>query len=311
MAPATPAPCDVVLAGFGAPRTLDGIEPYLVRLFSDRRILPIPLRGFVARRIARRRAPRVRPKYERLGGGSPLAATTERQAELLQAELARRGRAHAVRAGFLYIDPTVADALDAGAAAPPPLVLPLFPQRSFAGAGSVEDQVGARDARVAPDYHAHPGFVAWHARRIREALGAAGDGPAAVLFAAHSIPRRFVDRGDVYVDQVEAGARAVIAALGDGAPAWGIGYQSRIGPVEWVGPPLDEALEPLPRDLRRLVVVPLSFVGEHLETRIDLDEEFRAVVESRRPGVAWHRTPSPTTEPDWIALLADLVEEHA
>ena len=126
MAPATPARSEVVLASFGAPRTLDEIEPYLVRLFSDRRILPFPLRRFVARRIARRRAPRVRPKYEAMGGGSPLAATTEEQAQLLEAELARRGAPHRVRPAFLYLDPTISDALDAcEAGGPPPLVLPL------------------------------------------------------------------------------------------------------------------------------------------------------------------------------------------
>lgn len=315
---ASPAPCDVVLASFGAPRTLDDIEPYLVRLFSDRRILPIPLRGFVARRIARRRAPKVRPKYERIGGGSPLAATTEEQARLLQAELARRGAPHAVRPGFLYIDPTVSAALDAvPAGGPPPLVLPLFPQRSFAGAGSVEDQVGRRAATIVGDFHDHPGFLAWHATRVREALAGegersddSGEGPAAVLFAAHSIPQRFVAKGDRYVQQIEASARGVMAALGDDVPPHHIGYHSRIGPVEWVGPTLAQVLERLPAVLRRLVVVPLSFVGEHLETRFDLDLEFRELVRQQRPDVVVHRTPSPTTEPDWIALLGDLVEEH-
>lgn len=317
MADATPAPFEVVLASFGAPESLAGVEEYLYRLFSDRRILSMPFRKLLARRIAKKRAPRVLWKYEAMGGSSPLNETTRQQGVALAAALEARGHRAAVHPAFLYCDPTVTAVLDGLAgdeepanSRPGPVVLPLFPQNSFAGSGSVEDQCGKREVRRLLDFHVHPGFVAWHAARIREVLEREGRAGALVQFVAHSIPERFVKKGDVYVSHIEAGSAAIAAAVGELDLPHRIAYQSRIGPVKWVGPSIEEAVAALPSELKRLIVVPISFVGEHLETRIDLDREFRELVEAARPDADFLRTPSPTLEPDWIELLADLVEEQ-
>jgi protoporphyrin/coproporphyrin ferrochelatase len=316
---ATPAPFEIVLGSFGAPESVPEVEGYLRRLFSDRRILSMPgwIRRRLAARIARKRAPKVAWKYEAMGGGSPLNETTRAQALALDAALRDRGVAAAVRPAFLYVDPTITAALDELAtedvATERIIVLPLFPQYSFAGAGSVEDQCAGHAVRRVVDFHVHPSFVAWHAKRVMERLQDVGREGALVQFVAHSIPERFVRKGDPYVAQIQAGAAAIAEAVNadsaERAVPYRIAYQSRIGPVRWVGPSIEEASAALPSDLSQIIVVPISFVGEHLETRIDLDREFRELVEGARPGVGFFRTPSPTLEADWIQLLADLVEE--
>ncbi len=300
----------VLLASFGGPERPDEIRAFLVRLFSDRRILPFPGRGLVARLIARRRAPKVAWKYERMGGGSPVVPTTGRQAELLAAELAKRDRVVTVEAGYLYSLPSVREVARAAAARGPLLVVPLFPQRSFAGLGSIEDQVAGLGARVIEDFHVHPGFVAFHARRARDALASLDRRGQRLLFAAHSVPVAYVRKGDPYVERVRASVRAITAAAGLEPARVSIAFQSRVGPVEWVGPTPEEAVAALPSDTRSLVVVPLSFVAENLETLIDLDVELAEHVAATRPDVTFVRTPAPTVEDDVIAFLADLVEEH-
>ena len=306
MSPAT----TVVLASFGGPERVDDVRSFLVRLFSDRRILPFPGRGLVARLIARRRAPKVAWKYERMGGGSPVVPTTRAQVAALQAELARRGRDVGVLAGYLYSLPLVRDVVRQAAGQGAVLVVPLFPQRSFAGLGSIQDQVAGQGARVIEDYPTHPGFVGFHARRLREALSSLDPRGLRVLFAAHSVPVAYLKKGDPYVERVRAGVEAVTAAAGVDPARVTLAFQSRVGPVEWVGPTPEEAVAALPADTRSLVVVPLSFVAENLETLIDLDVELAEHVKATRPDVTFVRTPAPGADDDFVAFLADLVEEH-
>jgi ferrochelatase len=249
-------------------------------------------------------------KYERMGGGSPVVPTTRRQVELLGAELVRRERDVTVEAGFLYSLPSVREVARAAAARGPVLVVPLFPQRSFAGLGSIEDQVAGLGARVIEDFQVHPGFVAFHSRRVREALDSLDPRDQRLLFAAHSVPVAYVRKGDRYVERVRASVRAITAAVGFDPSRVSIAFQSRVGPVAWVGPSPEEAVAALPPDTRSLVVVPLSFIAENLETLIDLDVELAGHVAATRPDVAFVRTPAPTVEDDVIAFLADLVEEH-
>ena len=307
----THGPSEVVLVSFGGPESLDAIEPYLERLFSDRRILRVPFRRWLARRIARRRAPRVRPKYEALGGGSPLNETTRAQAARLEQELTARGRPATVHPAFLHAPPFVEDvtaqAVAAAGAAHEVLVLPMLPQAFSSGIGTLQDRIGATGVAIVHDFHDDAGFTAFHAARVMRELIQIGDQRPGVLFAAHAIPARWHRRGDPYVGQIEAGARAVMARLDRDDVAWCVGYHSRLGPVRWVGPTLEEAIEEGLSEVARLIVVPLSFVGEHLETRIDLDRELADTVKERWPRVRLARTPAPTLEDDWVRFLADRV----
>jgi ferrochelatase len=309
-----PGPCSVVLAAFGGPCGPHDIRPFLRRLFSDRRVLPAPLRWFLPGLLAYRREEKTRARYALLGGRSPVLEVTRAQAGLLQAELdSKEPGLFAVHEAFLHAAPTVRDTAARLAARHHQriLVLPMFPQRTFTGQGAISDQVGRIKVHLVPDFHTEPGFVRFHAERIDRALARAVRKNSLVLFTAHSIPLGHVKKGDRYPEQVAATAEAVISSLAGGPVRHAVAYQSRVRGMRWLGPTLEEAALKLPSELTDLVVVPASFVGEHLETMVDLDREFVPMVRRRHPGLTVHRTPSPTVEPEWISFLADLVRKEA
>jgi ferrochelatase len=156
-------------------------------------------------------------------------------------------------------------------------------------------------------YPAERGFVAAVAAAIREKL-AGWSGPAPrILFSAHGLPKRVIRRGDPYQWQVERTAAAVVAALGSAAPDWTVCYQSRVGPLEWIGPSTVEEVRRAGRDRVPVLVVPIAFVSEHSETLVELDIEYRHVAE--QAGVpAYVRVPTVDARETFIAGLADLVK---
>ncbi|HSR73101.1 MAG TPA: ferrochelatase, partial [Kiloniellales bacterium] len=160
-------------------------------------------------------------------------------------------------------------------------------------------------------YPAEPGFVTAVAEAIRPVLAeAAGQGRPRVLFSAHGLPKRIVERGDPYQWQVERSAAAVAEALGDPDLDWRVCYQSKVGPLEWIGPATDDEIRRAGSEGVPLVVVPIAFVSEHSETLVELDEEYGRLAEaSGVPG--YHRVPTVGTAGDFIAGLAALVERAA
>lgn len=315
----------VVLFNLGGPDSLAAVRPFLRNLFSDPAILgvPWPLRPLLARLIAGRRARVARRIYARIGGRSPLLEQSEAQARALEAALSGRVQAE-VRAfvSMRYWHP-MSDAV-AGAVrtfAPDRVVLlPLYPQYSLTTTGSsLKDWTRAAAAAglVAPDtavccYPEQPGFVAAVAAGIETALAdAARCAPVRVLFSAHGLPEKIIARGDPYQRQIERTAAAVVAALGRPRPNGAdldtvVCYQSRVGPLRWIGPSTEDELARAARDRRAVVVVPIAFVSEHSETLVELDIEYRERAEHL--GVpAYRRVPTVGTDPRFIAGLADLV----
>jgi ferrochelatase len=302
----------VVALAMGGPARPEEVEPFLNRLFADPALIraPLgPLRRPLARLIARLRAPAARRRYG-LVGGSPLGDGTRAQASALAAALAADGVP--VVPAFAYTEPGPADAVAALAARGVRrlLALPLYPQWSATTSGaSVAALRAAADpwsmpVVEAPAYPTLPGLIAPLVEATRAALA---DPPGAtVLLTAHGLPERYVRQGDPYVAQVEASAAAFSAALG-GAVEVHLGYQSRLGPLRWVGPEVEDVVRDLARrGARALVVVPLTFVCEHLETRYDLDLGLRAA--AWEAGIQhYHRVPAVGTDPAFIAGLADLV----
>jgi ferrochelatase len=157
-------------------------------------------------------------------------------------------------------------------------------------------------------YPSDPGFIEAIAELIRPALdAAAGDEkPPRLLLTAHGLPKRIVQAGDPYPNQVETTAAAVIAALNRPGLDWTVCYQSRVGPLEWIGPATDDEIRRAGRDGLPLVVAPISFVSEHSETLVELDLDYRDLaVASGVP--AYHRVPTVGTDPGFIRSLATLV----
>ncbi|MGB5950108.1 MAG: ferrochelatase [Parvibaculum sp.] len=310
----------VVLFNLGGPDGPDAVEPFLFNLFNDPAIIrvPQPLRWLIAKLVSRRRAPVAQEIYAKLGGGSPLVPLTERQARALEDALSGEFEARAFIA-MRYWKPFAGDAARAVKAwAPDEIVLlPLYPQYSTTTtASSLKDWKRAAKAaglsapsRTICCYPLAEGFIAAHARLLGEALGSFGPGGAPrVLFSAHGLPKRVVEAGDPYQRQVEESCRAIVAALGIEGLDWVTCYQSRVGPLEWIGPATDAEIERAGREGRSLVVVPVAFVSEHSETLVELDIEYRHLAE--RAGVPCYvRVAALGTEPGFIGALAQLVRE--
>ncbi|HUA51218.1 MAG TPA: ferrochelatase [Candidatus Sulfotelmatobacter sp.] len=310
----------VVLFNLGGPDSVATVKPFLVNLFSDPAIIrvPWPLRPILARLIAHRRAGVAERIYERLGGGSPLLANTQAQADALTAAL---GDAETLRVfiAMRYWRPRAVETAKAVARFAPHQVvlLPLYPQFSTTTTRSsvAEWQRAAHAAglstpsRLVCCYPDDPGFVAATAGHVRAALRDGGlEGRARVLFSAHGLPKRVVAGGDPYQAQVERTVAAVVAAVGVPALDWVVCYQSRVGPLEWIGPSTDDEIRRAGADRVPIVVCPIAFVSEHSETLVELDIEYRHLAE--QAGVPrFVRVPTVGNDPLFIDGLARLVRD--
>jgi len=307
----------VVLMNLGGPDGPAAVRPFLQNLFSDPAIIDAPalVRRPLAAFIARRRARAAQANYAVMGGGSPLLAQTRAQAVALEAVLRARSPDDDIRVfvAMRYWSPTSAEtAAEVAAFAPQDVVLaPLYPQFSTATTGSslrawAQAYRGPGAQRALCCWYANEGLVDAHAALIRRTWEAAGRPHVRLLFSAHGLPLRVVERGDPYEWQVEATCAAIVARLGDGWD-WRICYQSRVGPLAWLGPSTTEAIGAAADDGLGVLVDPVAFVSEHVETLVELDREYAELAE--RLGVeTWLRAPTVGVESTFINGLADAVE---
>ena len=308
----------VVLMNLGGPDSLAAVRPFLFNLFNDPAIIRLPavLRLPLARLIAWRRTGVARDIYRRLGGASPLLANTEAQARALEAEL---GEEHRCFVAMRYWHPTSEEtALEVERWDPDKIVcLPLYPQFSTTTTASslASWAAAARARRLDRPTHSisrYPrasGFIEAVARLIEPVLDQAAAGamkPPRLLLTAHGLPKKIVQSGDPYRDQVESTARAVVALLNRRGLDWRLCYQSRVGPLEWIGPSTDDEIRRAGNEAVPVVVAPISFVSEHSETLVELDLDYREIANSA--GVpAYYRVPAVGIEPSFIRTLASLV----
>ena len=309
----------VVLFNLGGPDRPQSVKPFLFNLFNDPAIIgaPQPIRWLLARWISGRRAPVARAIYAHIGGKSPLLEFTGEQAAALERLLGTAEDAK-VFVAMRYWHP-MSDEVAAAVRAFDPeeiVLLPLYPQYSTTTSGSslgdwrraaAAAGIGAPTVAVCC-YPGQPGLIAAQAALVRAAIGrAAPSGTPRVLFSAHGLPQRIVARGDPYVWQVNRTVRAVVAAMDEPGLDWAVCYQSKVGPLAWTGPALDEELARAARDRVPVVVNPVAFVSEHSETLVELDIEYRAMAE--RLGVpAYVRVPAVGTADEFIGGLAAVVE---
>lgn len=305
----------VVLFNLGGPDSPEAIEPFLNNLFSDPAVLTMPglIRKPLAKFIARKRAPIAREIYAKIGGRSPIVEQTEAQARALEQALGE----HETRA-FIAMrcwKPFTQDAAVAVAAFQPDhiVLLPLYPQYSTTTSGSSLTEwkrVAALAGITAPTtticcYPDLDGFIAAEAALVGETMaGARADLSYRLLLSAHGLPKRVIAKGDPYQGQVERTAAAIVARLGFQDAV--ICYQSRVGPVEWIGPATDAEIRRAGAEGKAVVIAPIAFVSEHSETLVELDIEYAHL--AKEAGVPdYRRVPTVTTHPDFIAGLAGLV----
>ena len=306
----------VVLFNLGGPDRPEAVRPFLFNLFSDPAIIgaPQPIRWLIAKLISTRRAPFAREIYAQIGGGSPLLPLTRRQAAALEARLKADGLETRVFVAMRYWHPFgVETAREVAAFAPARVVLlPLYPQFSTTTTeSSFKDwaqaaKIAGLDAPTGAVccYPAEEGFVAALVELTAAALiDASRAGKPRVLFSAHGLPKRVIERGDPYQRQVEATAAAVAGKMGLDASDWIVCYQSRVGPLEWIGPATDDEIARAGADGVPVVVVPIAFVSEHSETLVELDIEYRHL--AQRAGVPRYvRVPAVAEHPRFIEGLA-------
>jgi len=310
----------VLLLNHGAADSLPGVPTFLGNIFGDLDIIRLPGGGVVQRRLAalivHLRAPKVQYLYRFMGGGSPLVPYMRAQAGALEARFADDPDVDVdVHLALRYYTPSIEEALVEVLASGvrDVVAFPQYPQYSDTTVGScmnqfaraVEAVPGAEDLDVAivPAFGADPAYVKFLAGRVRQAMEAAPNG-ATLLFSAHSIPMKSVREGDPYPD--ECAEQAALVAAAAGVDSWELAYQSRSGPVAWLTPDLPAHVESLMDDGRRhFVVVPLSFVQDHLETLVELDVQLATEIERRGGTIV--RVRAANNAPEFADLSAALV----
>lgn len=325
----TNEPTAILLFNLGGPEDLRAVEPFLVNLFSDREIIELPLgarmQPLMARLIAKLRGPSVRANYARIGGGSPQLRITREQAGALEERLNAGlpgGRPFRVFLAMRYARPSADDAFDAIAAAGIRRIvtLTLFPHWSKATTGSsrneferaLKRQPQQFDVSHIEHYAADPGYLDAMAATARQAwLGIPPDRRegTVILFSAHGLPQKFIDEGDPYVEHIEATRAGILSRLAL-RNRQVLAYQSRTGPVKWLGPGTEEVIEELGREgVKDLLVVPLSFVSDHIETLYEVDLLFAETAKSA--GITgYYRPEALNTHPLFINALEALVTQH-
>jgi ferrochelatase len=311
----------VVLFNLGGPDGPDAVEPFLYNLFSDPAILRVPalFRNFLAWRIARARARVAQGIFARLGGGSPILAETRRQAEALQSGLADVATDVRVFIAMRYWHPRAAETVGEIAVFKPDeiVLLPLYPQFSTTTTASSLAEFEAELHRVAAQgrvrrvccWPSEAGFMASLVEGIRTGLiDARKLGAPRLLLTAHGLPEAIVEAGDPYRWQVERTAEAVMAALGEPELDWTVCYQSRVGPLKWIGPQTAEEICRAARAGAALVVAPIGFVSEHSETLVELDMDYRAMA-LKEGAKGFIRVPTVGIGRAFIAGLGGLVRE--
>jgi ferrochelatase len=311
----------VVLFQLGGPDTPEAVEPFLYNLFCDPDILPLGIFGALLRKplakyISTRRSKVVAQHYAEIGGQSPIRLLTERQAQKLAAALAPYMDAH-VTVAMRYWHPLTAEAVaDIERARPDELVLlPLYPHYSLATTGSSLKEWSRLYKPTRPplplhvieNFYNHPLYIDAVVERIRLSL-THFDRPADahIIFSAHGLPLSIIEKGDPYQRQVEATVR-LVWERGGFPNAHTLCYQSRVGRQKWLEPSLTATIESLARaGEKQLLVVPISFVTEHIETLHEINIEARE--EAKHLGVEqFEMMPAVGDSPLFIAALVELV----
>lgn len=313
----------VVLLQLGGPDTLDAVEPFLYNLFCDPDIIDVPgaflIRTPLARFIARKRSPAVRELYQSIGGRSPILPQTEAQAAALRTRLSERGADASVVIAMRYWHPTTDAVVDqlVRDGVERAILVPLYPHYSSATTGSsvnewkrVLAQKGIASLRydVVRDYHAHPKFIDAWISRIHATLHRFAPqyrSGVHLVFSAHGTPMVLVRRGDPYSHQIRRTVELVMER-GQFAQPFTLCFQSKVGPQKWLEPSLVDTIDSLGRQgVKRMVVVPIAFVTEHIETLSEINIEARHL--ASESGVEqYEMVDALIDEPSYIECLADV-----
>ena len=313
----------VLLLNLGGPDRLEDVGPFLYNLFSDPEIIRLPfawLQKPLAWLISSRRTQKSQENYKQIGGGSPLRRITEAQGEALREQLSALGQEASIYVGMRYWHPYTSEAIARiiQDKIERLVILPLYPQFSISTSGSsfrLLEQLWKEDSRlqrieytVIPSWHKQPGYLQAMTELIVQELDQfPNPDEAHIFFSAHGVPKSYVEEaGDPYEQEIEECTHLIVETL-NRPNFYTLAYQSRVGPVEWLQPYTQDAIKELgDKGVKDLVVVPISFVSEHIETLQEIDIEYRELAEES--GIHnFRRVPALNTNPVFINALAELV----
>jgi protoporphyrin/coproporphyrin ferrochelatase len=290
----------VILADYGGPTKLEKVKPFLLRLFNDPMIINAPwfVRPFIAKKIVKNRLSKSISIYRKLGGKSPLNAHVRSLVNALN----KRQSDIDFEYGFSYTEPL----LKTQARSYPDLIFPLFPHYSYSTYTSMERI--SKGVPFIPAYYKIEAFVDLLMKKMRQNLVFLDPDKRGILFVAHSIPVSFVEKGDPYVSQVKSEVEELQSIFRNETTQ--LVFQSPVGPMEWVGPFVDEGLRSLAsKGKSEVLVVPLSFTMDNSETCYDLDMDWKE--KSKDFGVKkWLRLPCFNNDPEWQKVIVDLVKQE-
>ena len=320
-------PTGIVMMNLGGPKSLDEVNPFLLKLFADREIIQLPVQDWLGPFIANRRTKSVQKNYQDIGGGSPILAWTEEQGRGMCERLdvmSPETAPHTFYVAFRYIDPFSEDALRAMKedGVTRAVAFTQYPQFSCATTGSSLNELwrAAKNVGLKDDFEwsvidrwpTHPTFVEAMTETVRQGLTQFSDEDredVLIVFSAHSLPMSVVNRGDAYPAEIGATTHEVMKRLGYGYE-YLVSYQSEVGPVPWLGPSTESVIEELGAKKRKnVLVVPIAFTSDHIETLHELDIEYGEL--AHEAGIAnYVRAPALNGLPRFQDALAEIVSEH-
>lgn len=315
----------VVLFNLGGPDKKESIKPYLFNFFTDKNIIgaPYPIRWMLAKYISIKRSKgEAGSAYAELGFKSPLLENTEAQAQALEKHLNTDSNTqYKTYICMRYWHPMTAEVIQNIKQDNPDeiIIIPLYPQFSTTTTGSSKQEWDNESTRIGLNistsmigcYPVNEGFIAASAGNIiekyTEMQKRTGKSPR-LLLSAHGLPEKIVKNGDPYQYQCEKTAEMIAKATKIDKLDWQICYQSRVGPLKWIGPSTEEALQQAAKDGVDVLIYPHAFVSEHVETLVEIEMEYREV--AAEMGITgFERVPTVSTHPEFIAGLADLVKQ--
>ncbi len=307
----------IILFNLGGPDSIESVQPFLFNLFYDPAIITVknPLRWLIAKLISSRRAKTAQEIYRQIGGRSPILPNTEQQAAALQKKLGPDFKCFIV---MRYWHPRADEQIKAVKAWNPDkiILLPLYPQFSTTTTGSSiaewkriakKEQLNIKTQEICC-YPNNAGFIKAVSDKVVQSIlnfDKTLKKPR-LLFSAHGLPKKIVTSGDPYQSQVEETVEAIIKSTGMQDLDYQICYQSRVGPLEWIGPSTEAEIERAAHDKVPVIVVPVAFVSEHSETLVELDIEYRELAEKLKIP-AYLRLPTVDCDEPFIDGLCEII----
>ena len=308
----------VILFNLGGPDKLENVEPFLFNLFNDPAILNLP--GFfrypLAKLIANRRAPIAKKIYQELGGSSPILKLTKEQASSLELSLNNGDKSSEYKC-FVVMrcwHPRAIDVVKEVASYSPDeiILMPLYPQYSAATSGSSikewKDICKKNNFEVKTSiiccYPTDKNFVQAHKNEIMKKIKSLKN--FKLIFSAHGLPEKNIKKGDPYQWQVEQSVNKIVEELNLDNLDWILSYQSRVGPLKWIGPSTEEIIVQNSKLGKHIVLVPIAFVSEHSETLVELDIEYKDLAD-KNGCKNYSRVPALGTDTNFIKAMSNLI----